>query len=116
MKRRDLVVLNKIIEEAEVITRIVSGLNENDFLSDDMRQRAVGMTLINIGELVKGLTNDLRQSHAYIPWKRIAGLRDIAVHGYATLDMRDIWNTSTNAIPSLVYDIKEILVNQEEAG
>ena len=28
-----------------------------------------------------------------IPWRSIAGLRDVTAHGYMTLHMEDIWET-----------------------
>ena len=49
------------------------------------------MTLINIGELIKNLDFVFRQKHSDIPWKDMAGLRDVAAHGYFALRMTDIW-------------------------
>ena len=67
------------------------------------------MTLINIGELVKLLSDDTKQRNSSIPWRSISGLRDVTAHGYQTLRMEDIWETITTDIPILQKQIKEIL-------
>lgn len=62
------------------------------FCEDEMLKRAVCMTVINIGELVKNLSDNCRNTHSRnthrgIPWKEITGFRDIAAHKYQTLCM-----------------------------
>ena len=56
MNRRDKVIMRKIIDEATMITQMLTGICDSDFLEDEVKQRAVCMALINIGELVKNLT------------------------------------------------------------
>ena len=53
MKNRDRVILGKIVDEAMMIAKMLQGVDEQAFLSNDEKTRAVCMTLINIGELVK---------------------------------------------------------------
>jgi len=72
MSKRDKIVLQKIVEESAVLTHILDGLDESAFLANDEKMRATCMTLINIGELVKKLTEDFRQHWQLIPWKEIA--------------------------------------------
>ena len=71
--------------------------------------RAVGMTVINIGELVKNLSESCRLSYPFIPWKEIAGFRDIAAHKYQTLRMDDVFETVETDFPTLRKQIEEIL-------
>lgn len=67
------------------------------------------MTLINIGELTKSLTEDFRQAYNHIPWKAIAGMRDITAHKYQTLKMGDVWVTLEDDIPKLKTLLNEVL-------
>ena len=75
-----------------------------------MLKRAIGMTVINIGELVKNLTDDFRMTYNNIPWKEISGFRDIAAHKYKTLDMKIVYNTVKVDIVELKKNIENILV------
>jgi len=85
----------------------------HSFLDSEILMRAVCMTLINIGELVKLLTEDVKQANQAIPWRSIAGLRDVTAHGYQTLRMEDIWETVTKNIPQLLTQIGVILHAEE---
>ena len=67
-----------------------------------MVRKAVCMSLINIGELVKTLPDDFREGYSEIPWKQMAGLRDLAAHKYHRLDFSAIWNVAVNRIPELL--------------
>ena len=71
--------------------------------------RAIGMTVINVGELVKNLTDETRMAYAGIPWKAVAGFRDIAAHKYQTLRMDDVCETVLTDFPLLKKQIEEIL-------
>ena len=111
MNKRDKIILAKIVEEVSVITRMLGEFDKTAFLADDVIMRATCMTLINIGELVKNLDNELRMAHTAIPWKGIAGLRDVAAHGYFTLSMDEIWVYASRDLPIYAEQIKEMLNN-----
>ena len=80
MQRRDYIVINKILSEIDIAFDMVGDSSLSDFLNNEMLQRAVSMTVINIGELVKTITDETRLEYPNIPWKAIAGMRDIAAH------------------------------------
>ncbi len=109
MEHRDVVVLRKIISEIEVAATMVAQCDFEAFNENEMLKRATCMTVINIGELVKNLSEDTRHSYNQIPWKAIAGFRDIAAHKYQTLRMEDVYETVTADFPSLYEKLQEIL-------
>jgi uncharacterized protein with HEPN domain len=109
MVRRDKVALMKILDEIEVISIMTEGYNYDAFVNDEKTKRAVCMTLINIGELVKSLTDKLRQDNPDIPWRPIAGLRDVAAHGYFRIRMDYVWEMLAKDIPDVRQKIKSIL-------
>lgn len=113
MLHRDYITLNKIIEESDIAAQMLGETKLDDFMENELLKRAISMTVINIGELVKNLTYDFRVSNSHIPWKDIAGFRDIAAHKYKTLDMRLVYNSVKIDIPDLEYDIKKILSEEK---
>ena len=74
-----------------------------------MLKRALGMTVINIGELIKNVTEETRKEHSDIPWKAIAGMRDITAHKYQTLRMEDVYTTVKEDFVSLKNSLKSII-------
>ena len=116
MNQRDRVILRKIVEEATVLAKMLDGVDESIFLANDEKMRATCMTLINIGELVKNLTDGFRRHYQQIPWKEIAGLRDVTAHGYFTLRMPDVWIFASTELPVCVESIRKILDDEVKTG
>ena len=109
MERRDRTILQKVLSEIEIARQMMNGCTLEQFKQNEMLMRAVGMTVINIGELVKNLSEQARLTYTHIPWKAIAGFRDIAAHKYQTLRMEDVYETVAADFPSLKEQIEKIL-------
>lgn len=93
MQHRDKTIILKVLSEINVGCELLGAATLEEFLADEKLKRAVSMTVINIGELVKNITDDTRKEYPHIPWKAIAGMRDVAAHKYQTLRMEDVYNT-----------------------
>jgi uncharacterized protein with HEPN domain len=109
MNKRNAIILEKIVKEADLISQLLYGIEEPAFLNSEEKMRAVCMTLINVGELIKNLDDDFRVSYSQIPWKDYAGFRDIAAHGYFTLRMDRVWLYASKEMPVFAAQIEEIL-------
>ena len=112
MNHRDYVFLTKINNEIKVGIDFLKNYTIEDFLNDEELKRATCMTAINVGELVKGLTELTTKKYTKIPWKKIAGFRDIAAHKYETLKMGDVYEVVKQDYPILLEQIKGILENE----
>ena len=73
------------------------------------------MTLINIGELVKSLTLEFRDAHRGIPWRAIAGMRDITAHKYQTLRKEDVFDTCETDLPAFEEQLRKVM-DEESTG
>lgn len=109
MEHRDEVILRKVLSEVRIAAEMLGNSQLDTFLANEMLKRAVCMTVINIGELVKNLSEECRLSNPQIAWKAIAGFRDIAAHKYQTLKMEDVYETVATDFPDLEQKIKQIL-------
>ena len=109
MERRDKVILQKVLREIDIAREMMDGCALEEFKRNEMLMRAVSMTVINIGELVKNLSDETRTAYPKIPWKAIAGFRDIAAHKYQTLRMEDVYETVVTDFPALEKQIENIL-------
>lgn len=109
MERRDRIILQKVLNEIHVAQEMMGHCSLDQFRQSEMLMRAVSMTVINIGELVKNLTDETRFAYPNIPWKAIADFRDVAAHKFQTLRMEDVYETVVTDFPSLKEQIDEIL-------
>lgn len=108
MVHRDEVILKKVLDEICVAQSMMGDCAYSEFAGNEMLKRAVCMTVINIGELVKNLSEDCRKDNPTIPWKAVAGFRDIAAHKYQTLKMEDVYETVKSDFPVLYHQIEAL--------
>lgn len=70
---------------------------------------AVTRNLEIIGEAVKHLPGEMTLRFPEIPWRAIAGFRDILAHGYFRADDAIIWDSAKNHNPALLNAIQTLL-------
>ncbi|HEV2251516.1 MAG TPA: HepT-like ribonuclease domain-containing protein [Candidatus Limnocylindria bacterium] len=85
MKRGDR---ERIEDLAEAIAAIHAHLRRR--APSDLKRDAILYNLVIVGEAVKGLADETRARRPEIPWKQIAGLRDLLTHEYVRIDMDEI--------------------------
>ena len=107
-KHRDDIVLNDIVNAAQLIAAFIEGFEKDTFIQDWKTRSAVLYQLTVIGEAVKRLSAEFRAAHGQIPWSLMAGMRDNLVHAYDLVDWDEVWKTSATDIPSLLENIKEL--------
>lgn len=108
MNLRDSQICGKILSEIAILKELLKDSTAEEFFADERTYRAVCMTLINIGELVKNITSELKSAHTEIPWKAIAGMRDITAHKYQTLHKEDVFRTCAEDIPEFEKQLKDL--------
>lgn len=86
MTREHDVTLELLKQATAKVADFTAGYDLKRFLADQRTQSAVIMQLVVIGELSKKLPDDMK-SKIDLPWKQIAGFRDLAVHEYFELDL-----------------------------
>jgi uncharacterized protein with HEPN domain len=79
------------------------------FMADRKTQDAVVRNLEIIGEAVKRLSPDLTGTHADVPWRQIAGMRDKLIHDYFGVDLDLVWVVVEQELPSLRTRIAALL-------
>lgn len=102
------VYLQHISDAIQKIESYIS-IGRETFLSTSHWQDATIRQLEIIGEATKQLSEEFRSKYSNIPWKRIAGLRDILIHNYLGTDITAVWEITQKNIPELKKQIQTIL-------
>ena len=109
MKRTADILLGDILESSELLQRYTCGLSFEEFSADTEKQDAVARRLEIIGEAVKRLPQELRDRYDDVPWREIAGARDVLIHEYFRIDLELAWETVRDEIPAFATRIREII-------
>lgn len=89
MSRSDL---DRLYDIADAIAAIRSHVAQGT-LSEAVVFDAVRMRLLEIGEAVKGLSEELTASEPAIPWRTIARSRDNLAHHYFATELQIVEDT-----------------------
>jgi len=101
--------ITDIAKELERIEEFVEGMSYEEFKRDVKTVYAVIRCFEIIGEAVKNIPEDVRNSYPQIPWKRIAGMRDKLIHAYFGVDYEILWETVKRRVPEIKPLILEVL-------
>ncbi|MBW4440406.1 MAG: DUF86 domain-containing protein [Plectolyngbya sp. WJT66-NPBG17] len=96
---------------AECIARIEEYTSEGReaFEASTLIQDAVVRNFQVIGDATKNLSSEIKQAYPDVPWRRMAGFRDVLVHDYLRIDFNIVWEIIEIEIPNFKPQILEIL-------
>ena len=108
MKRDPSLLIDDILESIALIQQYTDSVKETAFLKDRQMQDAVIRRLEIIGEAVKKIPVTFKKKHTSIPWKQIAGMRDVICHEYFGVRMERVWKVVRKDLPALAIQMKVI--------
>lgn len=104
----DRIYLKHILDATQKIEKYVS-VGEAEFMETTHWQDAVMRQLEIIGEATKNISEETRIKYSDVPWKRMAGMRDVLIHHYFGIDIPAVWEVTQKDIPELKVHISKIL-------
>ncbi|HXZ10247.1 MAG TPA: DUF86 domain-containing protein [Paraburkholderia sp.] len=98
--------LEHMLEAARLAQQHIAGVEKEQFLGDRLRQQAVMMNLVIIGEAATKIREgfpDFIQANPSpaLPWHQMIGMRNRMAHGYFDVDLEIVWDTVTKHLPVL---------------
>ncbi|MEO1621587.1 MAG: DUF86 domain-containing protein [Cyanobacteria bacterium J06632_3] len=79
-----------------------AGLTKAELAANEEKRSAIIYQLIIIGEATKRLSETYRSEHPELPWRAMAGMRDVMAHQYDKININTLWDVVSSEIPKLV--------------
>ncbi|MFN8258531.1 MAG: DUF86 domain-containing protein [Bacteroidales bacterium] len=101
--------LKDIKREIDFLLHSTQGKDFKSFINDEVLTRATERSLEIIGEAVKYIPIEIRNTYPIVDWKDMAGMRDKLIHHYFGIDHEIVWSVIQTEIPELKEAIEVIL-------
>jgi len=108
MTRHLRLYIEDMLDSIAKIEQYTDAMDEQEFLADSQVQDAVLRRLEIMGEAAKNIPEPVRDKYPQIPWKRIAGLRDILIHVYFGVNVRRAWKMARHDIFELKQELLKV--------
>lgn len=112
---RDRLYLAHVLTCIERIRRYTAE-GRDAFLVDDKTQDAVLRNLHTLAESTQRLSKAAKERRADIPWRAIAGFRNLVVHEYLGVDLGQIWDIVAEDLPVLDEAARQMRDDLEPPG
>jgi uncharacterized protein with HEPN domain len=106
---RDDTYLVDILQSSKIAMDYVSGKSWDDFYEDMQCQDAVIRRVEIIGEAARRVSQETRDKYPQLPWREMTSMRNLVIHEYDVVDIKLVWDTLQNRIPSLIEEITKIV-------
>jgi uncharacterized protein with HEPN domain len=101
--------LDDIVECCDKVGRYTLSMTFDHFRDSDLVVDAVTRNLELIGEASKRVPDEIRTKYPDVPWRKMAGLRDVVVHGYFRIDVQLLWDIAQRDVPIVRQKIGAII-------
>ena len=91
-------------------------MNFEDFEKDMKTQDAVIRNIEIVGEAAKLLSGGFKRRHPEVPWKRMAGMRDVIIHRYFGVALDIVWRVATKDLMEVIARLAKKAENKGQAG
>jgi uncharacterized protein with HEPN domain len=105
---RDELYLRHILDAIQKIERYAV-VGHDEFIAESLRHDAVIRQLEIIGEAAKRLSSQALSRRPDVPWRQVAGMRDVLIHNYMGVDLERVWNVVQADLPLLRSVVAELL-------
>jgi len=111
MKRDVNLFIDDILENIDLIEKSIKKISKTEFEKDKDIIDATLRRLEVIGEAVKNLPSSFIKKFPEVPWKSIAGFRDVLIHAYFGVSLERVWNIIKKDMPELKKKISNINIS-----
>lgn len=113
--RREILLLQEMIDAAERATSLVEGVAAGELESDRLRSEALLWNFTVLGEAASQLDDQVKTRFPQGDWSRPIRVRNRIVHGYWSADLSVLHATAADDLPAFASRLRGILAEVEAA-
>lgn len=107
--QRDIGYFSDILDSSRLAVEYLEKISFDEFIKSTAIQDAVIRRIEIIGEAANRISETSREKYDHLPWTEMKGMRNLLIHEYDEIDLKEVWNTVKNDLPALIKEIEKIL-------
>jgi uncharacterized protein with HEPN domain len=113
MQRDDIISIRHILDAARKALHFTENRDREELDKNEMLAISLVHLLEIVGEAANAVSEEFRQQHLHIPWRKMIVLRNRLIHGYFDINLDIVWDTVLKDLPPLVADLEKIIPMEE---
>jgi uncharacterized protein with HEPN domain len=110
MFNADTILIEQLLQTIERIFEYTSNFNNSDdFVADYKTFDATMMNFVALGETVGKISEQFKENHHNIEWRKIYAFRNIIAHDYFGIDEEEVFEIIKKHLPKLQIDLQNLL-------
>ena len=104
--------IQDMLEHISYIEDFLFEVTEEELSKNKEKEFAIIRSFEVIGEAGKKVDKHLKMKYYNVPWKKMAGFRDVLIHDYDRVITEILWITATKELPPLKAQLLQILEDE----
>ncbi len=109
MSRDPLLYLADMVEVCERIVAYTQGVDAAALRSDGRTIDAIVRNLEVLGEAAKRVAPEDKLRGSSVPWREIAGMRDVLIHDYFGIDLDLVCDAALAKVPLILPVLRDLV-------
>ncbi|MBQ4597655.1 MAG: DUF86 domain-containing protein [Methanocorpusculum sp.] len=107
--KHDVIFLTHILTRCRKILSVTEVMTYEEFADNQDVQDIVIRSFEIIGEATTHISDEFKNCHSEVPWREMKQFRNVLIHQYFRLDVKQVWAVSRNDIPEIAGLIEKLL-------
>lgn len=107
--QHDISYFSDILNSSKLAVEYLDKIYFDEFIQNTAIQDAVIRRIEIIGEAANRIGEQSKSKYDHLPWTEMKGMRNLLINEYDEIDLKEVWNTVKNDLPSLIKEIEKIV-------